>query len=342
MGRNRLYALAVLVTAAAVAGPALAGTVHARHGKAAPKTGPRGPRGRRGPHGPAGATGPAGSPGAAGAPGGLAFARTIVVSPSVQATDGGATLLNALSGLSGGSASLPVLVWIEPGVYDIGTAALLIPAHVDVQGSGQDLTMIEGEGPLTLAAAAGTEIRALSVTDTTASANADAVQTSGGLRDLTATASAPGAATAVLVDGPTMAIVDVTATATSTSLASVATAIDVRNGARIDGGVYTAIDAAPSGQAAALFAESSAAVTDATMSASGGSVAYPVDLVGAGSTVTIAGSTLSGAGGFFVPAGDTLDVGGSQVPGVATMVFGVANCPDDWLANYAGASSSCS
>jgi len=83
------------------------------------------------------------------------------------------------------------------------------------------------------------------VTDTAASASADAVQTSGGLRELTATASAPGAATAVLVDGPTMPIVDVTATATSTSLASVATAIDVRNVARIDGGVYTAIDAAP-------------------------------------------------------------------------------------------------
>ena len=77
------------------------------------------------------------------------------------------------------------------------------------------------------------------------------------------------------------------------------------------------------------------------MSASGGTVAYPVDLVGAGSTVTIAASTLSGTGGFFVPAGDTLDVGGSQVPGVATMVFGVANCPDDWLPNYAIAGTAC-
>ena len=51
MVRNRMYALAVLVTVAAVAGPALAGTVQshaAKHTSKPEKTGPRGPRGLRG------------------------------------------------------------------------------------------------------------------------------------------------------------------------------------------------------------------------------------------------------------------------------------------------------
>ena len=52
-------------------------------------------------------------------------------------------------------------MWIEPGTYDLGTTELSIPAHVDVQGSGQDATTIEGEGLLTLAAASDTEIRGL-------------------------------------------------------------------------------------------------------------------------------------------------------------------------------------
>jgi len=208
-----------------------------------------------------------------------------------------------------------VLVWIEPGVYDIGTAALVIPGHVDVQGSGQDVTTIEGEGPVTLAAAAGTEIRALSVTDTAASASADAVQTSGGLRELTATASAPGAATAVLVDGPTMPIVDVTATATSTRPRLRATAIDVRNVARIDGGVYTAIDAGaqrPGRGAVRRVLGRRHRRDDERERRHRGLRGGPRR---GGSTVTIAASTLSGAGGFFVPAGDTLDVAARRCRG---------------------------
>jgi hypothetical protein len=58
--------------------------------------------------------------------------------------------------------------------------------------------------------------------------------------------------------------------------------------------------------------------------------------------VTVTGSTLIGGGGLFVSAGDTLDVGGSEVPGRIASVSGTANCPDDWLADYATASADCS
>jgi hypothetical protein len=345
MRRNRLYALAVLITVAAVAGPALARTVqsHAAKAKATRKVGPRGPRGPRGRRGRRGAPGPTGPAGANGATAASSFLRTIVVSPSTPTPTGnGAVLASALAAITGSAVTNPYLVWIEPGVYDLGTTQLTIPSYVDVQGSGQDTTTIEGEGPVTISAASATEVRALTVTDTNATGSAEAIATSGGLRDVTATASGTSAATAVLANGPTMPIVDVTASATTALSFSSARGIDTRTTARIDGGSYAAFDNASSSQAAALFAESSTAVSDASLQATGGAAAYPVDVVGSTETVTVEGSTLVGAGGFFVAPGDTLDVGGSQVPGGVMSVSGKANCPDDWLADYATANADCS
>ena len=226
MRRNRLYALAVLITVAAVAGPALARTVqsHAAKAKATRKVGPRGPRGRRGRRGARGPTGPAGANGATAA---SSFLRTIVVSPSTPTPAGnGAVLASALAAITGSAVTNPYLVWIEPGVYDLGTTQLTIPSYVDVQGSGQDTTTIEGEGPVTILAASATEVRALTVTDTNATGSAEAIATSGGLRDVTATASGTSAATAVLANGPTMPIVDVTASATTALSNSFVNAID--------------------------------------------------------------------------------------------------------------------
>jgi hypothetical protein len=349
MPRNRIYALAVLVTIAVVAGPALAKTVqsHAAKQRTITRIGPRGPRGARGARGlrgVPGATGPAGAPGAPGANGGGAASllRTVVVSPSAVGPSADGALLAATLAAINASATSPYLVWIEPGVYDLGTTPLSIPSHVDVQGSGQDVTTIEGEGPLAVLTAPGTELRQLTVTDTNTSGSAEAIDAGGGLRDVTATASGTSAATAVLADDPTMPIVDVTASATASASSSFVQAIDTQNGAQIDGGSFTATEQAGVGQAAAVFAESATTVSDATLRATGGATPYPVDVVATSATVAVSGSTLIGTGGFFVAAGDTLGVGASQIPGVATSGSGLARCPDDWLADYDGASSDCS
>jgi hypothetical protein len=211
-----------------------------------------------------------------------------------------------------------------------------------MQGSGQDVTTIEGEEPVTIVAAAGTELRELAVTDSNGGGSAEAIDTSGGLRDVTATAAGGSAATAVLANGPTMPLVNVTASATTGEPGSSARAIDTQNTVRIEGGTYTAFDNAASSQSAALFAESATFATDATLDATGGPAAYPVDVVGPSVTVTIETGTLGGVGGFFVAPGDRLDVAGSQVPGVIASVTGTANCPDDWLADYATANADCS
>ena len=349
MSRSRMQAIAVLITAAAVAGPALADPTHshpARRG-ATTKAGPRGPRGARGARGVqglAGPSGPAGAPGAAGAgSGGAAFIRTVVVSPSgPTAAADGALLLAAVAVLGDPASGTADLVWIEPGTYDLGAAALQIPSHVDVQGSGQDITTIQAEGSLAVDAAAGTELRDLTVTAANTAGSAEAIRTSGGLRDVTATANGTSAATAVLANGPSMPIVNVTAFAGASASSSFVRAIDTQGGARIDGGSFTASEQAGLGQAVALFAESATSVTGATLAASGAATPYPVDVVGPSATVRIENSTLAGAGGFFVAPGDTLDVGGSQVPGVIASVTGTANCPDDWLADYATANADCS
>src|ERR1700690_1073315 len=106
MPRSRMQAIAVLLTAAAVAAPALASTIHSHPAKrgATTKTGPRGPRGARGPRGVrglAGPTGPGGEPGTpGGSGGGTAFIRTVVVSPSgPTAVADGALLLAAVAAI---------------------------------------------------------------------------------------------------------------------------------------------------------------------------------------------------------------------------------------------------
>jgi hypothetical protein len=341
-----MYAIAVTLSVAAAAGPALGASVHAGAKKhATVATGPRGPRG---PRGFAGATGPPGPPGPSGAPGasgsaGAGFLRTIVVSPvGANASANGTALLAALAAITGAGAANPYLVWIEPGVYDLGSSSLLIPSHVDVQGSGQDVTTIESEGEVAVLAGPYTELRELTVADANALGSAEAIDTSGGLHDVTATASGTSAATGVLAQGPTMGIVDVTAQASASATSSFVQGIETLDSAQIEGGSFTATEDAAAGQAAALFAESPATLHGVSLRASGGANPYAVDIVADSAAVAVADSTLVAAGGFYVGAGDTLGVAGSQIPGVAISGAGTAVCPDDWLADYAMASNGCS
>jgi hypothetical protein len=342
LGRKWGIAATLCVLAASGATvPALAGTVH-HHAKAKPKAKPRPkaktkPKSKSGPRGGTGASGPAGATG----PAGTTWLRTVVVSPSASSPAGNGALLEAAVAPLGSeaTAATPYLVWIEPGVYDVGATTLQIPADVDVQGSGQDNTTIQGEGTLTVNAA-NAELRELSVTDSIASGGASAIDTGGGLQDVTATATGGTGATAVLEAGAT-ALVNVTATATTTALSGSAVALNAAQGVQVDGGTYDANTKVVSGQAAALFARGPVTVSDATLTASGSSANYSVFIDSSATTVTVTGSTLAGDGGFFVPLGATLDVGGSQVPSPGTVALGTVSCPDDWLASFDVSSSDC-
>jgi hypothetical protein len=375
MSRRTLCAVAVLAAVTLGGGgiSALAATPdsHAvkkhkvsKH-KVSTKTGPRGARGAAGATGKKGAPGAAGvagtngtngtngsggsngpngsngSNGASGAPG-VSFLRTVIVSPTeTTQTGNGALLRAAIAGLTNVNSGNPALVWVEPGIYDVGSTTLSLPANVDLAGSGQDTTTIQGEGTLTLSTGANTEVRDVSVVDTDASGVATAISTAGGLADVTARASGTSAAIGVVANTPSMTLLDVSATANTSFASSSASAIETINTVTISGGTFTANDSAGSGQAAGLSAENAAAVNGATLQATGGSAAYPVALIGSSQTVTVIASTLVGTGGLFVPLDDTLDIGASQIPGVITGVTGTAVCANDWHPNFAQGGNTC-
>ncbi len=99
------------------------------------------------------------------------YRRTVVVSPVGTATENGAALLNALTGITGASVNNPYLLKIEPGVYDLGTSSLQMKEGVDVEGSGEKTTTITASGYATytlgtVMGASNTELRFLSVTNT--------------------------------------------------------------------------------------------------------------------------------------------------------------------------------
>lgn len=71
--------------------------------------------------------------------------RTVLVSPKSTATASGTALLNVLDSITNASESNPYLIIIEPGEYDIEDHSLQMKSHVDIQGSGEDVTTITGD-----------------------------------------------------------------------------------------------------------------------------------------------------------------------------------------------------
>jgi hypothetical protein len=140
-------------------------------------SGPAGANGAKGDAGAAGANGVAGADGAPGAKGDTgakgdkgdaSYKRTIVVSPctalgtvAANQARAGQALLDAVTppatapsdacaasgsipttGAAAPSADNPYLIKLEPGSYAIGTSRLVLPNHVDLEGSGSGVTTI--------------------------------------------------------------------------------------------------------------------------------------------------------------------------------------------------------
>lgn len=73
-----------------------------------------------------------------------AYERTVVVSPAGSATESGAALEAALTGIKDASESKPYLLKLEPGVYDLGADWMAMKEWVDIEGSGEGVTKISG------------------------------------------------------------------------------------------------------------------------------------------------------------------------------------------------------
>lgn len=154
------------------------------------------------------------------------YVRTVVVSPVPgDPLASGTALLNALAGITEASADNPYLLKIEPGVYDLGTSALVMKEWVDIEGSGELVTTIKSSGSSsggtgTVVGADNAELRFLTVENTGGNTYATAIyndSSSPRLTHVTATATNSGATYSYGVrndsSSPTMTNVTVTATA---------------------------------------------------------------------------------------------------------------------------------
>ena len=105
------------------------------------------------------------------------IARTLFVRPvgdGADAAANGQALLDALTEVGAASPAPgvdnPWLIKIEPGVYNVGTTAVIMLPYVDIEGSGQGVTHIEGAVPspsstALLNLASNSELRHLTVSN---------------------------------------------------------------------------------------------------------------------------------------------------------------------------------
>lgn len=101
------------------------------------------------------------------APAVLSAATTaVVVSPGRTPGESGANLVKAVAGLKTGDSEARQIK-LPPGIYDIGRQILLLPPSLDIEGSGESVTIIRGQLPLVIGNQVGVrtlgEIRRLTV-----------------------------------------------------------------------------------------------------------------------------------------------------------------------------------
>lgn len=73
--------------------------------------------------------------------------QTIYVHPVPgDHTASGTALLNALAGITNASATKRYVIKLEPGIFDLGSTRLIMKPYVDIEGSGQEASVIQGGG----------------------------------------------------------------------------------------------------------------------------------------------------------------------------------------------------
>jgi hypothetical protein len=127
--------------------------------------GPPGAEGIRGIQGEEGLPGVQGPAGPEGAPG-LRYERIVTVSPRATPLESGTRLLEALAGIGDATAESPRLLFVEPGIYDLGTTQLAMKPYVSIAGAGKNVTGIRGAAKEVVLTAANTELRDLSILST--------------------------------------------------------------------------------------------------------------------------------------------------------------------------------
>jgi hypothetical protein len=127
-------------------------------------TGPQGIPGIQGPQGDQGIQGPQGIPGIQGVPGPKGdptYLRTVLVSPTGSAVQNGQTLLTAMATITTATSTKPYLLKVKLGNYDLNGQSLVLKPYVDVEGSGEQNTIIQTNTAITgtVVGASNSEVR---------------------------------------------------------------------------------------------------------------------------------------------------------------------------------------
>jgi hypothetical protein len=136
-----------------------------------------GPRGVPGPEGIPGVEGRQGPTGAQGQKG-ITYVSTVLVSPVGTAQENGNALLTVLAGITDADSTKPYMLKIEPGIYDVQTTPIQMKQFVDIEGSGENVTILTGSISDGYAPASGVvkgadnaEIRLLKIRNKSAGSN---------------------------------------------------------------------------------------------------------------------------------------------------------------------------
>jgi hypothetical protein len=77
----------------------------------------------------------------------LASAQVVTVNPVAgNTTASGTALRNALAGITDATSAKPYVIRVSPGTYDLGATGLVMKPYVDIEGSGQQNTILRGSG----------------------------------------------------------------------------------------------------------------------------------------------------------------------------------------------------
>jgi hypothetical protein len=134
-----------------------------------------------------------------------AYRRTLIVNPILTGNPpqldplaSGQRLVTLLAAISGNAIDNPYLLHLEPGIFDLGPGALTLKPFVDVEGSGEGVTVIRGASSgAVIEGADDVEVRSLTVEHVPGGASSVAFDLAGDATRLTrVTALATGGASA--------------------------------------------------------------------------------------------------------------------------------------------------
>ena len=303
------------------------------------------------------------------------YGNVAIVAPSGGDYDNPATAMSYYSNWCGTpSATNPCLLKIMPGIYTIGTSTVMMQNYIDIEGSGENVTVIQGNDDYysgVVWGASNAEIRFLTVKNTGGGGGVGAIaihnfNASPKLIHVTATSSASsGNNFGVFNDESSPTMTDVTASASGGSgnvgvnnyNSSSPTMTDVTASASGGSGsnnwgvfmsssspTMTNVIASASGGSfnyGVGINSSSPTMTNVTASASGGSTSYGV-FTGGNGTVKINHSVIKGTTyAIYNGSGVTILVGNTQLAGGKASNFGTLICAGVYDENYTFYANTC-